>query len=165
MMNRMLVFAGMLTVAALASGCIPGGDPEGPGAAGKISLGAGVDASAFKTLAVRAVPDTGDPFDPSHPQFTAPAPDGEPAWSADVESLDGMTFPHPYGVGDELGTTSQQHWRLFAWLSASDGSGDGPKSGEPFGTATFDVDGCGLAYGGYCTTKAGIDVSIDLKAP
>jgi hypothetical protein len=166
MVRRTSVLAGVIAVSALASGCIPFGDPEGPGAAGNISLGAGVDASGFQTLVVRAVPDQGDPFDPAHPQFTGSAPDRESAWDADVESLEGATFPHPYQVGAVLGTTSQQRWRVFAWLSASaDGSGDGPKTGEPFGTAAFDVDGCGGGYGGYCAVKMGVDLSIDLKAP
>jgi hypothetical protein len=165
MVSRTSILAAMIAVSSLASGCIPFGDPEGPGAAGTISLGAGVDASGFQTLVVRAVPDTGDAFDPAHPQFTASTPDGESAWDGDGAALDGATFPRAYQVGDVLGTTSQQHWRLFAWLSASaDGSGDAPATGEPFGTAAFDVDGCGT-YGGYCAVKKGVDLSIDLKVP
>ncbi len=166
----------VLMMAAVGTGCIPFGDPEGPGASGSISLGKGVDASAFKTLKIIAVVDTGVPFDPAHPVFTAPAPDPSSAWPATSEDLNAVTFPHAYLSGDELGTTEVERWRFFAWLSAQDESIDTPedgsapvaepfpRSGEPYGTVTFKVDGCGQ-YGGFCGATEGVNLTLDQTAP
>lgn len=156
----------MSAVAPALSGCIPFGDPEGPGASGVVSLGDGVGTSGLTTLRVRAIPASGEPFDKNDPQFTAAlAP--EDGWLTVNERLDGLTFPHPYEVGEAVGTTDKQRWRLFAWLSAADVDvdSDAPSSGEPYGTITFDVDECGSGFGGYCTVTEGVNVTIDQVAP
>ncbi|KYF53359.1 hypothetical protein BE08_42950 [Sorangium cellulosum] len=159
-----------LVLSALApalSGCIPFGDPEGPGASGVVSLGDGVSTSGLTTLRVRAIPASGEPFDEDDPQFTGPAFAAEDGWLTVNERLDGLTFPHPYEVGDVVGTTDKQRWRLFAWLSAADVDvdSDAPSSGEPYGTITFDVDECGSGFDGYCTVTKGVNVTIDKVAP
>ena len=166
----------MLMMAAVGSGCIPFGDPGGSGAAGEISLGKGVDPSAFKTLKIVAVVDTGLPFDPAHPVFTGPAPEATFSWPASNEDLKTVTFPHTYLSGEAVGTTDVERWRLFAWLSAQDeavnvpeagftsGAEPFPLSGEPYGTAALAVDGCG-SFGGFCGVTQGVNITLDQKAP
>jgi hypothetical protein len=166
----------VLMMAAVGTGCIPFGDPEGPGASGSISLGKGADPSAFKTLKITAIADTGAPFDPARPVFTAPASAASETWEASNEDLTTVTFPHDYLSGDALGTTEVQRWRLFAWLSAQPepikrpdlGSNEGaepfPMSGEPYGTTLFEVDGCG-SFGGFCSVTKGVNLSLDQTAP
>jgi hypothetical protein len=155
----------LASVGPLSVGCIPFGDPEGPGASGNVSLGTAVDASAFQSLVVNAAPDAGKAFDPAHVQFptASSTPAGETRWEPYVEALKDAKFPLAYQVSEVLGTTKQQHWRVFAWLSG-DGSSDAQKSGEPFGTAVFDLDACG-SFGGFCRVKEGVDIIIDKKAP
>jgi hypothetical protein len=159
--KSIFVFA-MITLGSALAGC---GDPAGPGASGSISLGTGVSQSGFKALHLRAIPDAGEAFDPVNPQFTASAPADGPAWDPGIEDLQGMTFPHAYSFGAVLGTTREQHFRLFAWLSADVDTSADPKSGEPYGTTTFDVGACGVGYGDYCGTTEGVNLTIDQKAP
>src|SRR6185436_4904091 len=97
----------VMMMAVLGTGC-PFGDPEGPGASGTISLGASVDASAFKTLEITAIVDTGAPFDPAHPVFTAPASAPSASWTPSNDDLTAVTFPHAYQSGEVLGTTEVQ---------------------------------------------------------
>ena len=145
----------------LAAGC----DPGGPGVAGDVSLGASVSPAMFQTLIVRAVPDTGTAFDPAKPVFDVPPPAGETAWANTSAPLMGLTFPFPYSVGGGVGTTTQEKWRLFAWLSAgTDTAALGPKTGEPFGMTTFSVVSC-EQFGDYCQTTEGVNVVIDKVAP
>ncbi|WP_437806512.1 hypothetical protein [Sorangium sp. So ce1078] len=155
----------MSALGATLSGCIPFGDPEGPGASGVVSLGEGVSTSGLTTLRVRAIPASGEPFDSDNPRFTGPALAPEDRWITVNERLDGLTFPHPYQLGMVLGTTDKERWRLFAWLSAADVDSDAPSSGEPYGTITFDVDECGSGFDGYCTVTEGANVTIDQVAP
>ncbi|WP_437331281.1 hypothetical protein [Sorangium sp. So ce394] len=156
----------MSALCAWLSGCIPFGDPEGPGARGEVSLGEGVSTSGLMTLRVHAVPASDEPFDKDDPRFTGPDL-AEGGWITVNEGLDGLTFPHPYEIGSGVGTTDTKRWRLFAWLSAADvhEDSDAPSSGEPYGTITFDIDDCGASYGGYCTVTEGVDVTIDQVAP
>ncbi|WP_437960461.1 hypothetical protein WME76_12995 [Sorangium sp. So ce119] len=165
--RRSVLVLAMAALGGVLAGCIPFGDPEGPGARGAVSLGEGVSTSELETLRVRAVPASDTPFDTDDPQFPGPDLDGDDRWDALAVSLDGLSFPHPYEIGDVLGTTDHPRWRVFAWLSA-DGVGeqsDAPKSGEPYGTTTVDIDSCGISYGGYCTATEGVDVTIDQRAP
>ncbi|MDC3960457.1 hypothetical protein [Polyangium jinanense] len=158
---RSLGFLSLLLAAVGAAGCVPFGDPEGPGASGNVLLGNGVTAADFTTLRIRAVPDDAQKaFDPAAPVF--PAVSGEELPTLH-EELAGLTFPHAYLISEGLGTTTHVHWRLFAWLTKSPDEG-APASGEPFGTTTFDVDSCGN-YGDYCGTTEGTDITIDKTAP
>src|SRR5262245_46537885 len=101
-----------------AAGCVPFGDPGGPGAAGTISLADGTSTEGFSTLMLRAAPDSG--FDPGAPVFPASSSEGN-TWLSDGSGQDlaTLTFPLDYEMSDSLGTTSQQGWRMFAWLSAT----------------------------------------------
>lgn len=153
----------MLSVASLV-GLVACGDPGGPGASGNVLLGAGIKTDTAQTLIVRGVPDTGS-FDSAKPVFDVPPPTGERAWDIVTTPAMGLTFPYHYTVGESLGTTEQQRWRVFAWLSAStDAATKAPASGEAFGTATFSVVSC-QQYGGYCQTTEGVDVTISQVAP
>jgi hypothetical protein len=167
-MNQRIVRLGsalaLLFAAFGAGACIPFGDPEGPGAAGNISLGAGVVADGFTTLHVAAVPDDSQKaFDPKAPGFPGTLSSDESGWAPETEALAGMTFPHAYQSGEGLGTTKHEHWRLFVWLSKSSDE-TAPTSGEPYGTTTFKVDSCG-SYGDYCAVTKGVDITIDKTAP
>jgi hypothetical protein len=116
-------------------------------------------------LIVRAVPDTGAAFDTTKPVFDVPPPATEKAWDAFRAPTDGLTFPVTYNVGDVLGTTEQQKWRVFGWLSAStDTTAVGPSTGELFGTATFSLVSC-EQYGGYCQTTDHVDMLLEKMAP
>ncbi|MEO7332047.1 MAG: hypothetical protein ABI193_25955 [Minicystis sp.] len=138
-----------------------GCNPAGPGVAGKISLDAGVDAKAFKTLEVRAAPDFGTSFDPAHPNFV---PDTD--WTGVGGDLSTLTFPLDYELAKIVGKTEQSHWRVIGWLSqeASGTAGSFPKTGEIFGTQAFDLAKCGLT-GGFCGTTAGVDLTLEHEAP
>ncbi|WP_155798985.1 hypothetical protein [Sorangium cellulosum] len=164
--RRSVLVLAMAALGGVLAGC-PMGDPEGPGARGVVSLGEGVSTSERKTLRVRAVPASDTPFDPDNPQFPGPDLDGDDRWLTHEVSLDGLSFPQPYEIGAVLGTTDHERWRVFAWLSAEeiDEQSDAPRSGEPYGTTTVDIDSCGLSYGGYCTVTEGVDVTIDQTAP
>lgn len=154
----------LLTALGIAgAGCIPFGDPGGPGASGQVSLGSGVDATAFVAMVVHAVPDDAQrPFDPTAPAF--PTSVGDDALYTQ-EAPTGVTFPHPYEVSESIGTTPHEHWRVFVWLSHSqEAAVPAPASGEPFGTQPFSVDGCG-SYGDFCGVTSGIDVTLDQTAP
>jgi hypothetical protein len=152
--------------ATFAVGCVPFGDPGGPGASGQISLAKDVKTDGLATLRLRAAPDSTDTFDPKAPVFPGAGGEGS-AWSGVDAGYDlaTITFPFDYETSDALGTTPNGHWRLYACLSAA--SADPvtePSSGEPFGTVTFDLDGCG-SYGDYCGVKEGVDLTIDHIAP
>jgi len=156
----------VLLLGALGAGaCIPIGDPTGPGAVGRISLGAGVATDGFSTLHLRAVPDDSQKgFTPTMHGFPDALSSGAGSdWSPQTEDLAGMTFPHAYETGVALGTTKTQHWRLFVWLSKSPDE-TAPSSGEPYGTTTFEIDSCG-SFGDYCDRTEGVDVTIDKTAP
>ncbi len=161
MSKRKCVLLSLLLTAVGAAGCIPFGDPAGPGASGNVVLGNGLTADGFTTLRIRALPDDAqEPFEPAAPVF--PAPDGEELPTL-TEELAFVTFPRAYEIGEALGTTTHAHWRLFAWLAKS-ADEEAPTSGEPFGTTTFDLDGCD-PYGDYCQTVEGTDITIDEIAP
>ncbi|MFO0757027.1 MAG: hypothetical protein U0359_11080 [Byssovorax sp.] len=146
----------LVSIAALA-GC----DPAGPAASGKITLGDGIDPASFQTLELRAAPDFGMAFDPAHPNFVP-----DKSWLDNGGDLKDIKFPFDYTIGQPLGTTEQQHWRVIGWLSkgASGTAGALPASGEPFGTQAFDLIKCGIA-GGFCATTSGVDFTIDKTAP
>ncbi|MGK4003174.1 hypothetical protein WMF31_11165 [Sorangium sp. So ce1036] len=163
--RRSVLVLSLITLGGVSAGCVPFGDPEGPGARGVVSLGEGVSTSELKTLQVRAIPASELPFDDESPQFTRPDLAADDRWHALSEPLDGLSFPHPYEIGDVVGTTDHKRWRLLAWLSAGeDAQADGPESGEPYGTTTFDIDSCGR-HGGYCTVTDGVNVTVDRIAP
>lgn len=144
-------------------GCIPFGDPEGPGASGNISLGEGVTTEGLATLRLSVAPEA--PFDPAAPSFPAAGGEGS-TWLSSVEDLTTITFPHGYSVSDGVGTTPSERWHLFAWLSASPSreSQSQPASGEPYGRATFALDDCGN-FGDYCAVTEGVDITINQIAP
>jgi hypothetical protein len=149
--SRRLWLVASGVVACLATGCLPFGDPEGPGAAGTLSVDPSVDVTPFKTLAVRVFPDPGPAFD-----ATAVLP--ADAFPAD-EALAGVRFPHPYQVGTPLGTTPAREWRLVAWLSRLTGAIDRVEPGDVFCTARFRVDSCG-SFGDYCGVTRGVDCTL-----
>jgi hypothetical protein len=157
-------------------GCIPFGDPVGVGVSGDITLSKGVDASAFKTLKVIAIVDTGTPFDPSHPVFTGPAPEGSVTWNGRNEALKAVTFPFAYESDASVSPTETERWRIFAWLSAQDepikapesgfpnGAEPFPMPGEPYGTAVFAIGSCDR-FGGFCGITEGVNLTLDQTAP
>lgn len=152
--------------AASVVGCVPFGDPAGPGAEGQISVDPGIPMDGLTTLQLRVAPAEGT-FDSKAPVFPTAGDEGS-SWfaSASGQDLATITFPFAYSVGESLGTTPVQSFRVFAWLaaSASEESATAPASGEPYGTADFDLDGCG-SFGDYCGTSKGVDITIDQKAP
>jgi hypothetical protein len=169
--SRSVLTPRALIAAALAAtsvvGCVPFGDPGGPGAEGQISVDPSTAMDGLTTLRLRAAPAESDTFNSKAPVFPAAGGEGS-TWFADGSGQDlaTLTFPFDYSVGDALGTTPVQRWRVFAWFSAaaSEVTVTAPASGEPYGTATFELDGCG-SYGDYCGTKAGVDLTIDQSAP
>lgn len=140
-----------------AGGCIPFGDPGGPGAAGSVSLAAELDPAAFLTLTVRAFPDEGRDFDP-----TAPMPAGGLERS---ETLADLHFPYRYEVSDAPGTTDRRQWRMVAWLSHRKRLDDQAiEASDPFCTTRFTIKSCG-SYGGYCGVSNGVDCTLKPRAP
>lgn len=129
-----------------------GCDPEGPGASGVIRLAPKLDAKTFSTLELRAYPDTSSSFEAA--QVPADAPARLSLLTSEV------TFPYQYDIGEPVGTSEQQHWRLVAWLSHDSSTPARPAPGDPFCTAAFDLDSCGN-YGDYCAVSHGIDCTIE----
>jgi hypothetical protein len=144
----------MIASGLASTGC----DPNGPGAKGEIRLASSIMPGEFKTLELRANPNSGDTFDATNPVFPT-----ESEWSVS-DDLSKITFPYSYEIDGGIGTTSNRDWRIFAWLSA-DGSSEIPKSGEPFGTNTFAIAECGPAVKGYCGVTEEVDVTINRSAP
>jgi hypothetical protein len=138
---------GMVAVAALALGC----DPEGPGASGKISLGAQVNAMDFASLEIRIYPDANESFDP------AQMPSAFPATSS--QTVAQITFPFAYSVGEGPNTSDEPRWRMVAWLTNA-AAPERPASGEPFCSAPFELDSCG-SFGDYCAVTGGVDCTIE----
>ncbi len=143
-------------------GCVPFGDPAGPGASGEISLGAGVETEGFKSLALRATPASDGDFDPTAPSFRDADGEGS-GWYESRHDLAEATFPFEYSISETLGTTPHQRWRLFAWLSKGVDESR-PASGEPYGTVVFEVEDCG-SFGDYCGVTRTVDLAIDKTAP
>jgi len=143
-----------LTASVAALGC----DPSGPGVEGSIDLGPGISTDGFSKLEIRGTPDDGKPFD-----FANPPKAPDPGWSVTAD-LTEVKFPYAYEMGQGLGTTSDEKWRAFAWLSAGE-QADGPKSGEPFGMITFAINECGPGFGDYCGTTVGVNFTISQVVP
>lgn len=136
---------------------VTGCDPEGPGARGTISLGAGADVSQAYRLEIRVFPDPEDSFEPGI------AIENEEL-RAESLLLGEVEFPFDYEVGHALGTSDHRQWRVVAWVAeGSDPAWIAP--GEFFGTTLFDLASCGDYYGGYCQVTGGVDVTIEEQAP
>jgi hypothetical protein len=160
---RALLIAACASLAGLLPGCVPIGDPGGPGAKGTVKLGKGVHAEDFMVLRFTAVPASRE-FDPKAPDF----PHEVDFNFGYLHELAEVKFPFSYEYGGGLGTTEHKHWRLFVWLSKADLDGSDeephPLHGAPYGVADFTVHGCG-AYGDYCGITGGVDVTLDQVAP
>lgn len=137
---------------ALAGALLCSCDPEGPGASGLISLAPKLDAKTFSSLELRAYPDASSSFD------AAKVPADAPARLSLITSE--VTFPYQYDIGEGVGTSEQQRWRLVAWLSRGAGTPVGPEPGDPFCTAAFELESCGT-FGDYCAVSHGIDCTIE----
>jgi hypothetical protein len=129
-----------------------GCDPEGPGASGLVSLAPNVDAKRFSSLELRAYPDASSSFD------VAEVPADAPARLSLLTSE--VAFPYRYDIGEGVGTSPQQRWRMVAWLSRAAGTPVGPAPGDPFCTAAFELESCGT-FGDYCAVSGGIDCTIE----
>lgn len=141
-------------VVVLAGGC--GGD--GPGARGVITLGPGVDASAFQTLALRAFPNPSRAFDPA-----APIPGSGVAQNASL--LTSSDFPREYTLGAGTGTTNVAHWLFVAWLSHRDPSATTTiESGDVYCTVPFESDDCGRTSN-FCALTSHVDCVLATVAP
>lgn len=153
---------GLALVAFCAGGCF--GDPQGPGATGKISLGQGIVTDNFTTMHINVVPDDAQkPFDPKAPGFPDSLKSDVTTWAATTVDFATVTFPYVYEVSDALGTTPHEHWRLFVWLSKSADEA-APTTGEPFGTTAFKIASC-EQYGDFCTVTQNVNVAIDKMTP
>lgn len=140
------------------------GDPEGPGATGKIQLGQGIVTDNITTLHIQVVPDDAQKaFDPKAPGFPNSANTDVPTWGHQAVDFATVTFPYTYTVSDALGTTPHEHWRLFVWLSKT-ADGAAPITGEAFGTTTFHIKSC-EGYGDFCTITSDVNVAIDKMTP
>jgi hypothetical protein len=128
-----------------------GCDPQGAGASGVIELGAGIDPRSFAWLEIRAYPDDNDAFAADRIPLDGPVRDSRPTTE--------VSFPYSYEVGEGVGTTPHEHWRMTSWLSND--SAARPKSGEPFCSVRFDVEPCGGQYGDFCGVSN--DVSCTLE--
>jgi hypothetical protein len=161
--SRFVGLAACASLAALVLGCIPIGDPGGPGARGVVKLGKGIELDDFSSLRFQAVP-ASDEFDPKAPDF----PDEVDFASGYYHDLSELKFPFSYEYGGGLGTTEHKHWRLFVWLSRADADGSDeeahPVHGAPYGVVDYSLEGCG-AYGDYCGISSGVDVTLDQVAP
>jgi hypothetical protein len=145
-----LTFVPVALVAAMAlTGC----DPQAPGASGTMTLGPGVDATAFQTLSLRTFANASGTFDPSTP---IPA---DAYW--DTESTAAITFPYRYSVGGPVGTSAVGDWQMFAWLSHRTMvdliRATGPDPGDPSCSVAYRVGGCGAGLSGYCGITGGVD--------
>jgi hypothetical protein len=142
--------SGVLAVALVAA--LLGCEPAGPGVRGTIHLRAGVDASGFKTLELRAFPDAASDFDPGQ----LPSSSGLGVQQA----LSTMTFPHAYEMEQAMGASKEKHWRLVAWLSRASASAEKPAEGDLWCTTRFEVGDCD-GFDGYCGTTGGVDCTLE----
>lgn len=138
-----------------------GCNPEGPGATGDIVLGAGVEAAGAKTLEIRAAPDDDPAFNSASPRF--PSEKSGELWQASAK-ISEIKFPYTYEIGETIGTSDKERYRVVAWLSAS-GGGAEPASGEKYGTASFALAPCGEVVDDYCGVTFEVDITIELEAP
>lgn len=133
-------------------------DPMGPGAIGQVHVPDGTSYQGL-SLELRTYPDDGAPFD------LAAVPITDAATARNTIGLD-TPPPWDYRVGEPVGTTSQRHWRVVAWLSAEgDVETDRIPSGTPYGTTTFDIHDCGFPISGYCEYTDNVDIVLDQRAP
>lgn len=153
-MRTVLVFSTAKMLAL--SGClIPFGDPPGPGASGRITLGQGVDQAAYQSLQLRVFSD-----EAAQSGRVLTLPNKLPG--ALAIPLKEVRFPYEYRVTEVLGVAEFQRWRAVAWLSVANATEAQPTAvgfDEPFATATFELRDCGT-YGGYCDTTAGVDLTL-----
>ena len=91
---------------------------------GEIELAAGVDAAAFRTLELRALPRSGSELDP------AIAPEDEPPFSDSFAVAD-IEFPHAFLLAAHDDGDTPSRW-LVAWLT-NDTDAEWIGVGEPFG--------------------------------
>ena len=142
-----------IPVALLAAIALTGCDPQAPGASGTMTLGPGVDATAFQTLSMRTFANASGTFDSSTP---IPA---DAYW--DTESIAAITFPYQYFVGGAVGTSAVGEWRMVAWLSHRTSAdlvrATGPDPGDPLCSVAYHVGGCGVGLSGYCGVTGGVD--------
>jgi len=139
----------------LAAIILPGCEFRGIGVGGEITLGSEVDSADFQTLELRAYPDSDEEFDPAAARISE-----REELLTDSVPLDEIVFPYTYRIQAATGTsTEKRHWRVVGWLSSNAGS-DEPMSGEYCGTATFNVQKCGV-HGGYCAETYGVGFTID----
>jgi len=117
----------------------------GPGSSGVISLGPGLDASGYQTLALRAFDNRRGSYDPTGPV---------PAGYAINQPLAPLTLPWPYRIGGAINEHSDySDWMFVAWLShrtAEDlesADVDMPDPGDLFCVVPFVLpeDGKGIA--------------------
>jgi len=148
----------------LLAGWVTACDPEGPGARGSISLGKNVDPASYTTLAVAIFPDGKADLDPSAAiDATLPNYLTESLVPATGRPQPAMLFPYQYELGEPLGTTPDQDWRMVAWLSRT-AAPTQIVTGDVFCSARFHVRGCGLA-GGHCGVTTGVDCTLDQVRP
>lgn len=160
-----------------------------PGAAGHVELGDGVDATKFRTLEIRAMVANDGSSLAEAKMPTAVAEDiylygtkAAPIWLGETQrdeegvvflqldaSLTTVRFPHYFKANGRGGTgfTTEQRWRLFAWLSNEDDSQleVAPPSGSPYGVADYEALDCGMNGDGFCGVSQGVDVTLDRTAP
>src|SRR5262245_55047781 len=152
--KRVAGFAIVAAVVASMAAC----DVEGVGSTGVISLGPGVDKTAFATLVARSFADPSATFDPSQPVPGGVGPATEP--------LGLLTFPYPYSNRGAVNQTSDvRDWLLIAWLSHR--AHDAPAAdfrrldpGDLYCTAPFANVECPFPGGSYCGTTPHVDCTI-----
>jgi hypothetical protein len=130
-------------------------DPEGPGATGNVYLGEGIQSDGYLTLEIRVFPDQNDALNLSDPSQG----DG---FGVSI-SHDNVTFPYNYRVGETIGSTDFQNWRVVAWL-AKTSDNQWIQSGEHYGTTRFEVQKCGGGGGNvddFCGKTEDVDIIID----
>jgi hypothetical protein len=188
MLTRPLLLASFVIASSLALfGC----DPGAPGVVGHAVLAQRIDTAKFENLEMRAmaIGDAPD-FDVTAPVFPDRVIDTNPemtskgtSWVGSLEGggtnegtsfyqgdlpVKGATFPVEYVLGGQgIGYTSEEHWRLFMWLSEDAENSHlekRPASGAPYGVVDFDAAGCGM-MGGYCSYTEGVNVLLDQTAP
>jgi hypothetical protein len=154
--NSGLRFSSIIASACLTVGC-PFGDPEGPGAQGKILLPNEVSLTGFKSLRIVGFPDAEASFDPK-----STLAESEFGWSEE-RTLSDVEFPYSYQVGDVLGTTPHQHYRLVAWLSKNSEAKQ-LESGDRFCSVRFRISSC-AQYGDFCGVTNGVNCSLSEVVP
>ena len=130
-------------------GLLAGCDRAAPAAFGTVALGAGVEASNFSSLQLRAYHDTG--FNPTQV-------DGEDS-NTQAVPLSTITFPYRYNLGGAVGTSESSRWRFTAWL-AQDADATVIEPGDVYCSQVFDLRSCG-ASGGYCGNIGGVDCTLE----